>query len=81
MPRQWNDGRRVFSYWAPALEELFKILPRIVTDASRDHRGRLTTEERPAELVRRGFAHRPDVQRSNRNEFNVFGTVAWCVTA
>src|ERR1700724_2582252 len=32
----------------------------------------LTTEERAAELVVRGFASRPDVQRSNRNGIYVF---------
>src|ERR1700724_233209 len=32
----------------------------------------LTTEERAAELVVRGFAARPDVQRSNRNGIYVF---------
>src|SRR5258708_30338654 len=32
----------------------------------------LTTEERAAELVGRGFASRPDVQRSNRNGIYVF---------
>ena len=55
-----------------ALEELFEILP-----VSSPMRGAitetdLTSEERAAELVIRGFASRPVVQRSNRNGIYVF---------
>src|ERR1700675_4681201 len=55
-----------------ALEELFEILP-----VSSPIRGAITEpelapEERAAELIVRGFASRPDVQRSNRNGIYVF---------
>ncbi len=55
-----------------ALEELFEITPvsspmrAAITEAD------LAPEERAAELVVRGFASRPDVQRSNRNGIYVF---------
>src|SRR6202790_3317084 len=54
------------------LEELFEIpsvsSPMRASITETD----LTTEERTAELVVRGFASRPDVQRSNRNGIYVF---------
>lgn len=55
-----------------ALEELFEMPP-----ASSPMRGAITEpelepEERGAEIVVRGFASRPEVQRSNRNGIYVF---------
>jgi len=55
-----------------ALEELFELPPvsspmrAAITEAD------LTSEERAAELIVRGFASRPEVQRSNRNGIFVF---------
>jgi DNA mismatch repair protein MutL len=55
-----------------ALEELFEILPVSSPMRAAITEAELTTEERGAELVVRGFASRPDVQRSNRNGIYVF---------
>jgi len=55
-----------------ALEELFEILPVSSPMRAAITEAELTTEERAAELVVRGFASRPDVQRSNRNGIYVF---------
>jgi DNA mismatch repair protein MutL len=55
-----------------ALEELFEILPVSSPMRASITETELTTEERAAELVVRGFASRPDVQRSNRNGIYVF---------
>jgi DNA mismatch repair protein MutL len=55
-----------------ALEDLFEILPVSSPMRAAITETELTTEERAAELVVRGFASRPDVQRSNRNGIYVF---------
>jgi DNA mismatch repair protein MutL len=55
-----------------ALEELFEILPVSSPMRAAITETELTNEERAAELVVRGFASRPDVQRSNRNGIYVF---------
>jgi len=55
-----------------ALDELFEILPVSSPLRASITETELTTEERAAELVVRGFASRPDVQRSNRNGIYVF---------
>src|SRR6202047_2216089 len=55
-----------------ALEELFEILPVSSPMRAATTEAELTTEGRGAELVVRGFASRPDVQRSNRNGIYVF---------
>src|SRR5580700_7353617 len=55
-----------------ALDELFEILPVSSPMRAAITEAELTSEERAAELVVRGFASRPDVQRSNRNGIYVF---------
>src|ERR1019366_8500317 len=55
-----------------ALEELFEILPVSSPMRAAITEAEIATEERAAELVVRGFASRPDVQRSNRNGIYVF---------
>ena len=55
-----------------ALEELFEIPPVSSPMRAAITETELTSEERAAELVVRGFASRPDVQRSNRNGIYVF---------
>jgi DNA mismatch repair protein MutL len=55
-----------------ALEELFEITPVSSPMRAAITEAELTPEERAAELVVRGFASRPDVQRSNRNGIYVF---------
>jgi len=55
-----------------ALEELFEILPVSSPMRAAITETELGPEERAAELVVRGFASRPDVQRSNRNGIYVF---------
>jgi DNA mismatch repair protein MutL len=55
-----------------ALEELFEILPVSSPMRAAITETELTCEERAAELVVRGFASRPEVQRSNRNGIYVF---------
>src|SRR6202795_4546141 len=55
-----------------ALEELFEILPVSSPMRAAITEAEMTTEERAAELVVRGFASRPDVQRGNRNGIYVF---------
>jgi DNA mismatch repair protein MutL len=55
-----------------ALEELFEILPVSSPMRASITETELTNEEDAAELVVRGFASRPDVQRSNRNGIYVF---------
>src|SRR6202521_3335804 len=55
-----------------ALDELFEILPVSSPMRAAITEAELTTEERAAELVVRGFASRPDVQRGNRNGIYVF---------
>src|SRR6201998_2057948 len=54
------------------LEELFEIPPVSSPMRAAITETELTSEERAAELVVRGFASRPDVQRSNRNGIYVF---------
>jgi DNA mismatch repair protein MutL len=54
------------------LEELFEIPPVSSPMRASISETDLTTEERAAALVVRGFASRPDVQRSNRNGIYVF---------
>ena len=55
-----------------ALEELFEILPVSSPMRAAITETDLTSEERSAELTVRGFASRPEVQRSNRNGIYVF---------
>jgi DNA mismatch repair protein MutL len=55
-----------------AIEELFELLPVSSPMRAAITEAELTTEERAAELVVRGFASRPEVQRSNRNGIYVF---------
>ncbi len=55
-----------------SLEELFEIPPVSSPMRASITETELTPEERAAELVVRGFASRPDVQRSNRNGIYVF---------
>jgi DNA mismatch repair protein MutL len=55
-----------------ALDELFEILPVSSPMRAAITEAELTSEERAAELVVRGFASRPDVQRTNRNGIFVF---------
>jgi len=55
-----------------ALEELFELPPVSSPMRASITENELTAEERSAELVVRGFASRPEVQRSNRNGIYVF---------
>jgi DNA mismatch repair protein MutL len=55
-----------------ALDELFEILPVRSPMRAAITETELGPEERAAEIVVRGFASRPDVQRSNRNGIYVF---------
>jgi DNA mismatch repair protein MutL len=55
-----------------ALGELFEVPPVSSPMRSAITEAELTTGERAAELVVRGFASRPEVQRSNRNGIYVF---------
>jgi DNA mismatch repair protein MutL len=55
-----------------ALDELFELLPVSSPMRAAITEVELTTEERAAELVVRGFASRPEVQRGNRNGIFVF---------
>ncbi len=55
-----------------ALDELFELLPVRSPMRAAITEAELTTEERAAELVVRGFASRPEVQRGNRNGIYVF---------
>jgi len=55
-----------------ALEELFELPPASSPMRAAITEAELTSEERAAELVVRGFASRPEVQRSNRNGIYVF---------
>jgi DNA mismatch repair protein MutL len=55
-----------------ALDELFELLPVSSPMRAAITEAELTSEERAAELVVRGFASRPEVQRSNRNGIYVF---------
>ena len=55
-----------------ALDELFEILPVSSPMRAAITEAELAPEERAAELVVRGFASRPEVQRSNRNGIYVF---------
>jgi len=55
-----------------ALEELFEILPVSSPVRAAITEAELTSEEQAAELVVRGFASRPEVQRTNRNGIFVF---------
>jgi DNA mismatch repair protein MutL len=54
------------------LDELFELLPVSSPMRASITENELTAEERSAELVVRGFASRPEVQRSNRNGIYVF---------
>jgi DNA mismatch repair protein MutL len=55
-----------------ALDELFELPPMSSPMRAAITEAELTSEERAAELVVRGFASRPEVQRSNRNGIYVF---------
>ena len=55
-----------------ALDELFELPPVSSPMRAAITENELTAEERSAELVVRGFASRPEVQRSNRNGIYVF---------
>jgi DNA mismatch repair protein MutL len=55
-----------------SLEELFEISPVSAPMRASIAQAEPPAEERAAELVVRGFASRPDVQRSNRNGIYVF---------
>jgi DNA mismatch repair protein MutL len=55
-----------------ALDELFELLPVRSPMRAAITEAELTSEERTAELVVRGFASRPEVQRGNRNGIYVF---------
>jgi DNA mismatch repair protein MutL len=55
-----------------ALDELFELLPVRSPMRASITEAELTSEERTAELVVRGFASRPEVQRGNRNGIYVF---------
>src|ERR1700674_3174967 len=55
-----------------ALDELFELLPVSSPMRSAITETELTAEEHAAEVVVRGFASRPEVQRSNRNGIYVF---------
>ena len=55
-----------------ALDELFELLPVSSPMRAAITEAELTSEERAAELVVRGFASRPEVQRGNRNGIYVF---------
>jgi DNA mismatch repair protein MutL len=55
-----------------ALDDLFELLPVSSPMRAAITEAELTTEERAAELVVRGFASRPEVQRGNRNGIYVF---------
>jgi DNA mismatch repair protein MutL len=55
-----------------ALDELFELLPVRSPMRAAITEAELTSEERAAELVVRGFASRPEVQRGNRNGIFVF---------
>jgi DNA mismatch repair protein MutL len=55
-----------------ALDDLFELLPVRAPMRAAITEAELTSEERAAELVVRGFASRPEVQRGNRNGIYVF---------
>jgi DNA mismatch repair protein MutL len=55
-----------------ALDELFELVPVSAPMRASITEAELTTEERAAEITVRGFASRPEVQRSNRNGIYVF---------
>jgi DNA mismatch repair protein MutL len=55
-----------------ALDELFELLPVSAPMRAAITEAELTSEERAAEIVVRGFASRPEVQRGNRNGIYVF---------
>src|SRR6266700_4204267 len=55
-----------------ALDDLFELLPVRSPMRAAITEAELTSEERAAELVVRGFASRPEVQRCNRNGIYVF---------
>jgi DNA mismatch repair protein MutL len=55
-----------------ALDDLFELPPVSAPMRASITETELTAEERSAELVVRGFASRPEVQRSNRNGIYVF---------
>jgi DNA mismatch repair protein MutL len=55
-----------------ALDDLFELLPVRSPMRAAITEEELTSEERAAELVVRGFASRPEVQRGNRNGIYVF---------
>jgi DNA mismatch repair protein MutL len=66
-------GERVYQLFGrQALDELFEILPVSSPVRAAITEAELTSEEQAAELVVRGFASRPEVQRSNRNGIFVF---------
>jgi DNA mismatch repair protein MutL len=68
-----NMAERVYQLFGrQALDDLFELLPVSSPMRAAITEAELTTEERAAELVVRGFASRPEVQRGNRNGIYVF---------
>ena len=66
-------GERVYQLFGrQALDELFEIPPVSSPVRAAITEAELTSEEQSAQLVVRGFASRPEVQRSNRNGIFVF---------
>src|ERR1700692_3083159 len=66
-------GERIYQLFGrQALDELFELLPVSSPMRAAITEAELTSEERAAELVVRGFASRPEVQRGNRNGIYVF---------
>ncbi len=55
-----------------ALEEMFEMPPASSPMRASITEAEITSDERGAELVVRGFASRPEVQRSNRNGIYIF---------
>jgi DNA mismatch repair protein MutL len=66
-------GERVYQLFGrQALDDLFELLPVSAPMRAAITETELTSQERAAELVVRGFASRPEVQRGNRNGIYVF---------
>jgi DNA mismatch repair protein MutL len=66
-------SERVYQLFGrPALDELLELLPVSSPMRASITEADLTSEKRAAELIVRGFASRPEVQRGNRNGIYVF---------
>ncbi|HEV2522267.1 MAG TPA: DNA mismatch repair endonuclease MutL [Candidatus Acidoferrales bacterium] len=66
-------GERVYQLFGrQALDELFEIPPVSSPVRAAITEAELTSEEQTAQLVVRGFASRPEVQRGNRNGIFIF---------